>query len=201
MHICKPSEALCLWKRRGKERASERGKKTRRCSAYGGERKRCLRITWKRDGDGDRERENGTERKKEGERAREEREREREDYGGRWLERRRERERERWEGRRKGGEERGEASEQGRDTRQLSGARVPLFPQTVAPNATHLSRPIMPFWNLHPGSRLSLSFLPVTGLSVYAPRFLATCRLVLKLDTIVIPFATDGWIFDVIIYY
>lgn len=100
MHICKPSEALCLWKRRGKERASERGKKTRRCSAYGGERKRCLRITWKRDGDGDGERENGTERKKEGERAREERERERRNYGGRWLERRRERESDEKEGER-----------------------------------------------------------------------------------------------------
>lgn len=64
-----------------------------------------------------------------------------------------ERERER----RAGASER--ANERGRDTRQLSGARVPLFPQTVAPNATHLSRPIVPFSNLHPGSRLSLSFL------------------------------------------
>lgn len=203
MHICKPSEALCLWKRRRKERASEeKRREDARRTAYGGERKRYLRITWKRDGDRERERESGTEqRTKERRRKSEGRERERKDYRGRWLERRRERERERWQGRRKGGEERGEASERGRDTRQLSGARVPLFPQTVAPNATHLSRPIMPFWNLHPGSRLSLSFLLVTGLSVYAPRFLATCRLVLKLDTIVIPFATDGWIFDVIIYY
>lgn len=117
MHIRKPSEALCLWKRRGKERASERGKKTRRCSAYGcGERKRYLCITWKRDGDGESERErertarnSGT---KERRRKSEGREKEREDYRGRWLERRTEGERERkremrrkekgWRGERRG---------------------------------------------------------------------------------------------------
>lgn len=102
MHICKPSEALCLWKRRGKERASERGKKTRRCSAYGGERKRCLRITWKRDGDGDRERERTArnERKKENERGKKEREREKTTEVGGWKEGERERESDEKEGER-----------------------------------------------------------------------------------------------------
>lgn len=102
MHICKPSEALCLWKRRGKERASERGKKTRRCSAYGGERKRCLRITWKRDGDGDRERERERHGTKERRRTSEGRKREREkttEVGG-WKEGERERESDEKEGER-----------------------------------------------------------------------------------------------------
>lgn len=94
MHICKPSEALCLWKRRRKERASEeKRREDARRTAYGGERKRYLRITWKRDGDRERERESGTEqRTKERRRKSEGRERERKDYRGRWLERRRERE-------------------------------------------------------------------------------------------------------------
>lgn len=94
MHICKPSEALCLWKRRRKERVSEeKRREDARRTAYGGERKRYLRITWKRDGDRERERGKAARnsgRKKEGERAKEERERK--DYRGRWLERRRERE-------------------------------------------------------------------------------------------------------------
>lgn len=95
MHICKPSEALCLWKRRRKERASEeKRREDARRTAYGGERKRYLRITWKRDGDRERERESGTEqRTKERRRKSEGREREREkttEVGG-WKEGERER--------------------------------------------------------------------------------------------------------------
>lgn len=108
MHICKPSEALCLWKRRRKERASEeKRREDARRTAYGGERKRYLRITWKRDGDREREgKRHGAadERKKEKERRKREREKTTE-VGG-WKEGERERAMTRkekgWRGERRG---------------------------------------------------------------------------------------------------